>query len=1029
MMFRGRSPGVVLANRRRIFGLLSSLEETEISMVLAVLSLRLLRLTPRVSDPVAASREEDIRASTPLEGMDKERALVSFIRWQYRRAKSLGDAASWAAAAGTAATTAAAAAAAAAVDSKCDEAAEEPPVYVTLSDQLLGPSSSTQLHGLLKSLQHLVQMQQHTLRPAAPFLVFLFGEILQQLVSVKPEDNCVTTGVREIVREETDKPDAEEQQTERERALDEADDTTELIPGERRGEVASAAINARHRKHCIRIAIDALHRLFNAFPDFVGAWIMLLAPAANALQLLLATAVETGATGSSGDIKGGSKCPAVVRFVASWASNADYFVLYEQLLPKALPCLLGAIGSDPLLRFLQRSKRNTTPLLEVAIETALLLSFGGRTKEQQEEELRLSRREFNAMKHVNERRRRRTGYQSSSSDDSDEEEQNEQEKGFIESDKTGSLKTFKEAYEALQRQQQLQQERGIQVLLPHLSILLHGMELLLTARRGATARKQHEEQPATQQQQKQLQQQQQQQPLAASEGATAPPLQDPAQPQPLTQRRERLLLVGFKELQLLTRLAAYACADKGLQQASSVSKVSASDELAIPTTAKLVRLLLLSLPLRVRSGGAAARQQLTLAAIQGLLPSVASWRRSIASTSDAGSGTMQLRGLLRGLYEACCGLLECAEDLQCRAATAEVLLATELAACGCELPEAVLSTQIRDFAMKELSTYRRAEEEGEDASRTSAVSWLTPGGHLCNSLLQNALPSLLEESSGSSGSSTAAPPSSRALTRAATWRVSVALVMVCANLLKGGAYGAPEDQRPDVDMQMLVLLTVVENYLTPPALAGYTANASEEQQEFSAAGAKKDEDADAKERMHEQQKEAADTPQGVQKSAEAEPLQAQGSPMPPAPRLHLPASAFEPVVQHMLYLLSECSDDLTLQHVALTIVRKAAVALGAAASAAATRRTAAQFAAYQQPQQQQELQQDEEQEESDWGFAVAMQRLIMKSIIPHLHRLMRSVKEDSQRMALRALDALVRTLGPAGPLLPPPRAAARWMHL
>ncbi|CDJ45991.1 hypothetical protein, conserved [Eimeria brunetti] len=1006
----GRSPGIVLANRRRIFSLLSSVDEAEIPMVLSVLSLRLLRLTARVSASAADASGKGLLASTPLEGMDKERALVEFIRWQHRRAQELGGAAADA----SAAAAAPAAPAAGAVGPKGDLSVEEPPVHVAISEQLLGSSSSTQLHGLLKSLQHLVQMQQHTLRPAAPFLVFLFGEILQQLVPTKVEGNAISPEVREMVTEDAEKPDAEEQKDEGElQTQQEAEATSELVTGERRGE-ATAAVNARHRKQCIRIAIDALQRLFSAFPDFVEAWKVLLAPAADALQLLLSAAVETGATGYSVDVKGGGKCPAIVRFVASWASNADYFVLYEQLLPKALPSLLGAIGSDPLLRFLQRSKRSSTPLLEVAIETALLLSFGGRTKEQQEEELRLSQREFNAMKHVNERRRRRRGYHSSSSEESDGDEQKGEGK-FLEGDKAAILKSFREAYEALQKQQELQQQRGLQVLLPHLGILLHSMELLLNARRGAAA-------AIADQREEKSTKRQQQQTHSASETAASQLAEDPQQA--FIRRRERFLLVGFKELQLLTRLAAYACEDKDpllhQQQQPSHAESSAAEDPAVPTTAKLVRLLLLSLPLRVRSGGAAARQQLTLAAIQGLMPAVASWRRSVAASASS-RVDMELRGLLQGLYGACCVLLESAEDLQCRAAAAEVLLSTELAACGSVLREGFVTSQIRGFAMKELNAYRQAEEEDGDGSNTASVSWLIPGGALCEDLLQSALPSVLDMS----GRTAAVPVSSSKL--AAAWRVSAALVMVCANMLKAGSRGTPEEQRPDVDMQVLVLLSVVENHLIPPALA-YSPGVSEgEQQLPTAADEKKGDGEESKEPMQEQQKEAAEASPaetGLQGNGGEQSLQGKGEKTIALPQLHLPAFALEPIMLHVLYLLSDCSDDLTLQHVALTIIRKAAVALGAAASAAATRRTAVQLAAEQQQQQQQQRELPEEGLESDWGFAVAVQRLMIKFVVPHLHRLMRSVKEDTQRMALKALDALVRTLGPAGPLLPPPRAAA-----
>lgn len=147
-------------------------------------------------------------------------------------------------------------------------------------------------------------------------------------------------------------------------------------------------------------------------------------------------------------------------------------------------------------------------------------------------------------------------------------------------------------------------------------------------------------------------------------------------------------------------------------------------------------------------------------------------------------------------------------------------------------------------------------------------------------------------------------------------------------------------------------------------------------------------------------------------------LQTEGVRIPESQQLHLPASTLEPLMHHVLYLLSECSDDLTLQHVALTFIRRAAVALAAAASAAATRRAAAQFAA-QPPQDA-----GGEGTETDWRYAICMQRHFTGILIPHLRRLLRSLKEDGQRMALRAFDALIRTLGPAGPLLPPARAAA-----
>lgn len=684
----------------------------------------------------------------------------------------------------------------------------------------------------------------------------------------------------------------------------------------------------------------------------------------------------------------------------------DFFILYEEVLPNALPVLLRAIGSGSLLKFLQRSRRSTTPLLETAIETALLLSFGGRTKEQHEEELRLSLRQVNAMKHVNQRRRHRNGYESSSSDESDRDGQ-ESKHEFVDSDKAISLKRFEEAYETMQRQHELQQQRGIQVLLPHMGILLHSMELLLNARRDAGiltySGDTHSATIADR----------------ACESGTAVDASDRAQA--FLHRRKGAQLVGFKELQLLTRLAAYACADKdSFKELSKAQNEHShhSETGFIPTAAKLIRLLLLSLPLRVRSGGAAARQQLTLVAIQGLLPALASWRRTLGSSNDSYERSFEMRRLLRGLYASCCSLLEAAEDLQCRAEASKLLLATELAACGCVLKEQFLSEKVRGFALKEISACWNAEGTGN--LEVSPVSWLAPGGPLNTCLLVNALPSLLVDRI-----ETASAILSGSSELAAAWRICVGLVMVCANFLKTGSGSPPEEQRPDVDMQVSVLLALVENHLDPPALAqGTKASAAETQTSDSQthvqiAGA---EEKGSTRKISEdavKQDEAGITrrEECLQEDNGIERGQARGGQACDMGRLHLHASAFEPVVHHVLYLLSECSDDITLQHVALAIIRKIAVSLGAAASAAATRRTVIQFSGAQHQNEAQGA------TESDWAFAVEMQRHIMKSIIPHLHRLLRSMKEQCQQMALRAFDALVRTLGPAGPLLPPPRAA------
>lgn len=681
----------------------------------------------------------------------------------------------------------------------------------------------------------------------------------------------------------------------------------------------------------------------------------------------------------------------------------DYFFLYEEMLPEALPTLLGALGSEPLLQHLQRSRRSTTPMVEAAIDTALLLSFGGRTQEQQDEELRIIRREFNDMKRVSERRRRRRGYQSSSSEEEGSEGESERRVGFVENDKMLSLKAFREAQEALQKQQELRQKEGMRVLLPHIGLLLHSIEMLLAARQGTKAPKRSSAEAEAPE---------------ASELAGELVAHDDSLPPP-RHRRDKALLVGFKELQLLTRLASHACSEECLQQQQQQQHAGA---LGAVTAAKIIRLLLLSLPLRVRSGGAAARQQLTLEAIKGLLPAIARWRRLLGDNPSASGELRELRELLWGLHAAACGLLDSSRDLQCRAAASEMLLATELAACGCQVTEEVLGSRIRSLALKQLAAYRSAEEDGEEletkSGSTSEGLWLSrllPGGSVLSSLLEqtnaSALPSLFVTHAKGAPASTCRLQGE--------WRVSVALVLVCSNLLKGGS-GAPDEEKPDVDMHVQVLLALVEKYLLPPALT---------QDSQGPAAGRHTQDADTI-AQGQQLPEATETEQqskevrGAFERALVWATQHQREQGQAENKLYVPAAALKPLIHHVLYLLSDCSDDLALQQVALTVIRKAAIALGAAASAAATRRAAIQFASQQQ--QQQHPGSNGAEVEADWLYATSMQHHLIKIVIPHLRRLLRSLKDDSQRLALMAFDAIVRTLGPAGPLLPPTRVAAAY---
>lgn len=279
-------------------------------MVLAVFTLRLVRLTQCGSPTPSEDLRGDSWGLSPLQGLDKERALVTFIRWQHRRAQAAALPASIVADENEATTPG------------------EPSVTAALSHELFRPSASTQLHGLLKSLQQLVQMQRHVLRPAAPFLVFLFAEVLQRLVPTGPGAYAPSREeLRELaIEEEGERDDVEIQPAERAEAhqaeQEQREDPKALTLTAANGGELAGAPSARHKKHCIRIVIDSLHQLLSSFPDLASAWKRLLSPAAPALQLLLSAAVETGAAGRVADVKGRVRSPAIVRLVASWASNA-----------------------------------------------------------------------------------------------------------------------------------------------------------------------------------------------------------------------------------------------------------------------------------------------------------------------------------------------------------------------------------------------------------------------------------------------------------------------------------------------------------------------------------------------------------------------------------------------------------------------------------------------------------------------------------------------------------------------------------
>lgn len=383
-----------MASRRRIFGILSSLHSDEIPYLIAVLTLRLVRLTPLKpttsnQGPLGPQRPHDSHGSqgpqgpqepqepqepqgpqepqkgpglhesqglqgplasqwtvelffkglcgdggpsgaicavggpqgegplgsllggpcAALEGLSKERALAVYINWFSRTAELMGKERN------------------VVIDDK-----ECGGVCATLADNLFKAEASTQLHGLLKTLLLLLQQQQQGVRPAAPFLVFLLGEVLKRLVPVGSGHREAQQLVKELGSVGEEGPQEEEEEGLNERGEDGTGDeetgeeTAAQAAAAARGAgenaAAAAASRVRHKKHCLRIVLAGLQQLLSCFPELGSAWRLLLRPAAPALQVLLTAAVETGAAGRAFDAGGRDSCPAIVRLVASWAVHA-----------------------------------------------------------------------------------------------------------------------------------------------------------------------------------------------------------------------------------------------------------------------------------------------------------------------------------------------------------------------------------------------------------------------------------------------------------------------------------------------------------------------------------------------------------------------------------------------------------------------------------------------------------------------------------------------------------------------------------
>lgn len=342
---------------------------------------------------------------------------------------------------------------------------------------------------------------------------------------------------------------------------------------------------------------------------------------------------------------------------------------------------------------------------------------------------------------------------------------------------------FREKQKATEQQLKEWEQLGMETLQPHLPVLLKALEKLFQQRRTAELADVH----------------------AAETGDAAEEEKqsdgEEAQENQANASGKRLLgVVRLKELQLLTRIAH--CASDGRRAGDANANEEAQGEarrgLSVvsvpgplgacpglegnrPTAActgtssvecRLIRLLLQSLPIgssqakRMNSrmdSVAVCRLHLTLQTLRRLTLPLAAQVRAVRTaqmsdatpspkggdfTSSTGSSSVlsDLTRVVRLIVSTCSRLLQHISVLSCRAATAELLVAAEFAACGLPHSEETL------FYIRKAAATLVADESGvgnvvgdvaDDGATLEArgerlLRILTPGGPLFNAVIEKA---------------------------------------------------------------------------------------------------------------------------------------------------------------------------------------------------------------------------------------------------------------------------------------------------
>ncbi|PHJ25811.1 down-regulated in metastasis protein [Cystoisospora suis] len=717
-------------------------------------------------------------------------------------------------------------------------------ITVSLADSCLSARSFVRLHGCLKTLQQLQLLLRRVLLPAAPFLLLLYRTVLLRLVRGAPSPTLSSqVGSTPPAADGLEPPEIEAPEFSGLAVTDgcshpvgsarrilgpgctvdedgaefvlhsASGDDTAIVAGTRSTSSHPVRPRDRHQKQTLQLTLLLLRNLLEMFPDFAAAWELLLRPAGAALQRLLEAAVATAAAAPVCPRKDGTQkknIPAVIALVCSWAAQPAFFPFFSSVLPKSLSTIFAAPASAAVLARVSAPSaavgggksrgplRNkwggsacSSGVLDAVIHAALLLSCGGVTEQQQKEYASVHQSQLRSLVADQKTRRRNRrgkgrGFDSSSSSLSSDGEAEE-------SDADDAFQkqrlVIREEQKATDQQLKKWEQLGMEILRPHLPVLLKALEILFQHRRkaelagiaGAELRNSNvtggvfvEDETKTPGEGEELQEEE-----TAFSG------------------RGLLGVVRLKELQLLTRIAH--CASDGHRadvsgnvQAEADPNLSSAVVVGFPVAGRggegkqredfciaassiecrLILLLLQSLPIgpaqarRVNNrtdSETVCRLRLTLQTLRRLTVPIAAQVRTIRAaqlhgTSELSKGgelpcftassdvLSELARVLRLVVSTCSSLLQHINVLSCRAAAAELLVAAEFAACGLPHSEETFA-HIRKTAATLVAGEAAVVSDGgavvdEEATLEARgerlLRILTPGGSLFSSVIEKA---------------------------------------------------------------------------------------------------------------------------------------------------------------------------------------------------------------------------------------------------------------------------------------------------